>query len=106
MWQLRQEKAGIGTVALETIARGHCFGTGSMPGQGQDLLKNQQQGQQQQAQRASGVYQGLQPQEYISSRTLNWSLDPQTSIFVFLALCSEPAKAEVSFLGIYEVADL
>lgn len=58
MWQLKQEKAGTGTTALETIARGHCFGTGSMPGQGQDLVKNEQ-GQQQQAERASGVYQGL-----------------------------------------------
>lgn len=74
-----------------TIARGHSFGTGAMPGQGQDLVKNQR-GQQQQAERASGVYQGLQPQEYISSRALNWSLDPQTSVFVFLALRSEPCK--------------
>ena len=62
-WQLKQEgqkqKAGIGTKASETIAKGHRFGTASMLGQRQELVKNQQQGQEEQAGRASGTHKGL-----------------------------------------------
>lgn len=62
-WQLKQEeqkqKARIGTEASDTIAKGHCFGRGSIRGQGQELVKNQQQGQEEQAGRASGTHKGL-----------------------------------------------
>lgn len=46
MWQLKHEgqkqKAGVGPKASETMAKGHCFGTGSI--QGRNWWKNSNEG--------------------------------------------------------------